>query len=159
MSKQSIRSDRRAYARGFTTIELVLITVIVGILAALVITTRAGVQQNQRDSERQRDIKELRNGLESYFAQTSHYPTLDELNSSSWRTTNMKPIDNAVFRDPSNKTTVADRLTDKPARGSYAYTVTSASGNTCGNDKNPCTQYTLTASLESGIPFVKKNLN
>ena len=49
--------------RGFTTIEIVLVLVIIGILGTLVLTTRAGVQQNQRNTERQRDIKELRDGL------------------------------------------------------------------------------------------------
>ncbi len=142
--------------RGFTTIELVLVLVIIGILLALVITTRAGVQQNERNTERQRDIKELRNGLESYFAQANQYPTLKDVNSSQWRSSNLKAIEAAVFRDPSS---IEDTLLDKPARKAYAYTVTSASGAPCGTAKDPCTQYTLTATLEGGGTFVKNNLN
>lgn len=141
---------------GFTTIELVLVIVIIGILSALVITTRAGVQQNERNTERQRDIKELRNGLESYFAQADQYPTLKDFNSSQWRTSNLKAIEADVFRDPSN---IEDMLLDKPTRNTYAYTVTSASGAPCGTAKDPCTQYTLTATLEGGGTFVKNNLN
>jgi type II secretory pathway pseudopilin PulG len=145
--------------QGFTSIELILLIVIVGILSALVITTRAGVQQNERDTERQRDIKELRNGLESYFAQTNQYPTLKDFNSSAWRTANMKSIDGEVFHDPSNKSNASQLLVAKPMKDAYAYIVTSASGTDCGTPKSPCTQYSLTATLEAGGTFVKNNLN
>ncbi len=156
--KSKLRSRRGVPIKqaGFTTIELVLVIVIIGILSALVITTRAGVQQNERNTERQRDIKELRNGLESYFAQADQYPTLKDFNSSQWRTSNLKAIEADVFRDPSN---IEDMLLDKPTRNTYAYTVTSASGAPCGTAKDPCTQYTLTATLEGGGTFVKNNLN
>jgi type II secretory pathway pseudopilin PulG len=150
---------KRLGQRGFTTIELVLILVIIGILSALVITTRAGVQQNERDTERQRDVKELRNGLESYFTQTNQYPTLKDLNDPVWRTANMKSIDKEVYRDPSNTGSNSEELVAKPARHVYGYTVTSASGTECGSAKNPCTQYSLTATLEGGGTFVKNNLN
>lgn len=146
--------------RGFTTIELVLVLVIIGILATLVITTRSGVQQNERNTERQRDIKELRNGLESYFTQANQYPTLSDLNSAQWRSANMKSVEADVFRDPSDKSDTAEGiLADKPADAVYAYTVTSASGAPCGTTKDPCTQYSLTATLEGGGTFVKNNLN
>lgn len=141
---------------GFTTIELVLIGVVICILATLIFTTRAGVQQNERNTERQRDVKELRNGLESYFAQNNQYPTLDDLNNSQWRAGNMKSIEPAVFKDPLGTT---DSFADKPAKNIYAYTVTSASGAPCGTAKDPCTQYTLTATLEGGGTYVKNNLN
>lgn len=141
---------------GFTTIELVLVMVIICILLALVVTTRSGVQQNERNTERQRDVKELRNGLESYFAQTNQYPSLKDMNDPQWRSTHMKSIETESFRDPSG---IEDRLADKPARDVYAYTVTSASGAPCGTAKDPCTQYTLTATLEGGGTFVKNNLN
>lgn len=143
-------------ARGFTTIELILVIVVICILLALVVTTRAGVRQNERNTERQRDIKELRNGLEAYFAQNNQYPTLDSLNNANWRTANMKAIDAEVFRDPSAK---SDQLAETPGKAVYSYQVSSASGAACGTAKDPCTQYTLTANLEGGGTFVKNNLN
>lgn len=149
----SIRTIRQG---GFTTIEIVLVLVVIGVLAALVITTRAGVQQNQRDSERQRDIKELRDGLEGYFANANQYPTLANLNDDNWRATNLKALEPNVFQDPSGK---SNKLVDKPAADVYTYSVTSASGAPCGSAATPCTQYTLTATLEGGGTYTKSNLN
>ncbi len=150
---------RRRPQAGFTTIELVLILVVIGILLTLVINTRSGVQQNERNSERQRDIKELRNGLEGYFANTNRYPTLQELNDQAWRATHLKTVEAGVFKDPSNNVAGDGQFTDKPADDTYVYSVTSASGEPCGSAQTPCTQYTLTANLEGGGSFTKNNLN
>lgn len=148
--------NQRSNQRGFTTIEIVLVLIVIGVLAGLVITTRAGVQQNQRDSERQRDIKELRDGLEGYFANANQYPTLANLNDESWRAANLKALEPSVFQDPSSK---SDKLVDKPTPKAYTYSVTSASGAPCGSANTPCTQYTLTATLEGGGTYTKSNLN
>lgn len=147
---------RRRWNRGFTTIELLLILVIIGILATLVFTTRAGVQQNERNNERQADIKELRDGLEGYFAANNRYPTLDEFNDTTWRSSHLKALEPEVYRDPSGQT---NQLVDKPQANAYTYSVTSASGTPCDSAKNPCTQYTLTATLEGGGTYTKNNLN
>lgn len=141
---------------GFTIIELVVVIVIIGILLALIVSTHAGVARSERNTERQRDIAELRDELEAYYAQNNFYPTLTELNSSSWRASNMKGLDDSVFQDPSSSST---SLVAKPAPDVYAYAVTSAKGTACDDNKTPCTQYTLTATLEGGGTFVKNNLN
>ena len=154
MNTATLRS--KASQRGFTTIELILVLIVVGILAAFVITSRAGVQQNQRNAERQNDIKELREGLETYFANANQYPTLANLNDNAWRSTNLKSLDPGTFQDPRGKT---NQLVDKPVANSYTYSVTSASGAPCGSAATPCTQYTLTATLEGGGTFTKSNLN
>jgi len=133
-----------------------LVLVIIGILATVVFTTHSGVQQNKRNTERQADIKEMRDGLEGYFAATNRYPTLAELNDATWRSTHLKALEQAVFNDPSGNN---DRFVDKAQTNTYTYSVTSASGTPCDNAKNPCTQYTLTATLEGGGTYTKNNLN
>lgn len=152
----SFKPKRLTSQSGFTVIELVLVIIIIGILLALIISTRAGVQQNERNTERQRDVKELRDVLEAYYSQHNQYPTLANMNDGKWRSTNMKALEADVLKDPSSND---GKLADKPAKNIYAYSVTSASGTTCDNTKSPCTQYTLTATLEGGGTFVKNNLN
>ena len=151
-------SPRSREQSGFTTIELILLVVVIGILVTLIVTTRAGVQQKQRNAERERDVKELRDGLEGYFAGNNRYPSLAELNNAGWRSTHLKALEGDAFRDP----LASDGgLTAKPQTNVYAYSVTSASGTECGSDqgKPPCTQYTLTATMEGGGIYTKTSLN
>ncbi|MEO8863266.1 MAG: prepilin-type N-terminal cleavage/methylation domain-containing protein, partial [Candidatus Saccharimonadales bacterium] len=42
--------------QGFTIVELLIVIVVIGILAALVITTFTGIQQKGRDTERTTDL-------------------------------------------------------------------------------------------------------
>jgi type IV pilus assembly protein PilA len=49
--------------RGFTIVELLIVIVIIGILAALVITTYSGIQKKARDTERKTDVNALHRSL------------------------------------------------------------------------------------------------
>src|SRR5437588_436170 len=66
--------------QGFTIVELLIVIVVIGILAALVITTFTGIQQKARNTERQTDIKALHGQVEAYYAQNGKYPTLANMN-------------------------------------------------------------------------------
>lgn len=141
--------------QGFTIVELLIVIVVIGILAALVITTFTGIQQKSRNTERTTDIKSLHQSLESYFAQENKYPTLAQFNDSSWRDlNNFKGLDADAFKDPQG---TAQAVVATPAAGSYAY-VTSPAG--CDNAGTAdCTSYVLTATLEGAAAHVKNSLN
>ena len=66
--------------QGFTIVELLIVIVVIGILAALVITTFTGIQQKARDTERETDIKALQGQIEAYYAQNGNYPTRTNVN-------------------------------------------------------------------------------
>jgi len=51
---------------GFTLIELLVVISIIGILAALALTSYGGAQKQARDTQRRSDLAQYRNGLESY---------------------------------------------------------------------------------------------
>jgi Tfp pilus assembly protein PilE len=142
--------------RGVTVIELLVLLVIIGILAGLIISTHAGIAEKERNTERQRDVGELRDELEAYYSQYNKYPALAQVNNASWRQANMKGLDREVLRDPSSS---SYKLAAMPAKDVYAYTVTSPSGKACDDVTITCTQYTLTATLEGGGTYVKNNLN
>jgi type II secretory pathway pseudopilin PulG len=111
---------------------------------------------NAKDVERQTDIKSLYAQIEAYYAQNGKYPTLANLNDSTWLSTNMKGLDSGALRDPSG---TSSKILAKPASGSYSYDVQASDGAACDNVSKDCTYYTLTAKLSSGISYSKYNLN
>src|SRR5690606_30027571 len=87
--------------KGFTIIELLIVIVVIGILAALVITTFAGIQERARNTERETDIKAIHSQLESYYAQgAASYPTLANLQDNSWVGSNLRGIDLGALTAP-----------------------------------------------------------
>jgi type II secretion system protein G len=144
--------------QGFTIVELLIVIVVIGILAALVITTFTGIQQRARNTERQTDIKAIHGQVEAYYAQNGRYPTLDNMNDATFRSTNMKGLDAEALKDPKD-TAATPVLVAAPAANVYAYDVERAGGGTCDNATNDCAEYTLTATNEGGGTFEKTNLN
>ena len=62
--------------KGFTLVEMIIVTVIIGILAGIVITVIniPRVQAKSRDSKRIGDLKRIQTALELYFADNRVYP-------------------------------------------------------------------------------------
>ena len=62
--------------KGFTLVEMIIVTVIIGILAGIVITVIniPRVQARSRDSKRIGDLKMIQTALELYFAENRQYP-------------------------------------------------------------------------------------
>lgn len=61
---------------GFTIVELLIVIVIIGILAALVIVAYNGIQQRARNTARITSAKELQKLLSAYIAQEGKYPSI-----------------------------------------------------------------------------------
>lgn len=141
---------------GFTIVELLIVIIVIGILAGLVITTFTGIQQKTRNTERQTDIKAIHGQVEAYYAQEGKYPTLDNLNSDTWRASNMKGLDKEALRDPKS---TSYTLASTPAANVYSYAVAASDDSACDNSTNDCSKYTLTATYEGSGTFAKSNLN
>lgn len=140
----SIKSKQQ----GFTIVELLIVIVVIGILAALVITTFTGIQKKARDTERQTDIKAVHSQLEAYYAQNGSYPALAEVN-----TTTLKGLDADALTAP-NSTTAIDSSAATTSK--YSYSPSPAGCTTAAGD---CTSYTLSAALEGGGTYDKNSLN
>lgn len=165
MGKISMRIQRKDQS-GFTIVELLIVIVVIGILAALVITTFSGIQQKARDTKRQTDVRALHSQLEAFYAQNGNgYPVLVDINTASWRTANMKGLDAAALCDPDASATENCALVAAPAADSYAYQVFQSDGSTActAGTGETCEKYILTATLEGTIDgsdtYVKNSLN
>ena len=128
---------------GFTVVELLIVIVVIGILAALVLNTFSGIQARARDAERKTDLNALHTQLEVYYNDNGFYPTLANIT-----TANLAGLDPEALNDPSG-----DALHDGTGTGDYSYSCTAGGGG--------CTSYTLSADMESSTPdpFTKASLN
>lgn len=151
--------------RGFTIVELLIVIVVIGILAALVITTFTGIQQKARNTERQTDINAIHGQVEAYYAQNGRYPTLANLNDGTFRTANMKGLDADALKDPKG---TAQTLVGAAAASAYSYAALTAGAGACTNVDPPavatdCASYTLTATYEGQVggasTYAKTSLN
>jgi len=87
-------------AIGFTIVELLIVIVVIGILAAITIVAYNGIQLRARDAERQADINAVDKKLAEFRIVSGYYPRYDDMvdNSLSWVHTNLVGLpDNAMI--------------------------------------------------------------
>ena len=114
-----------------------------------------GVQTKADDTRLQTNLLAVDTQVEAYNATNGSYPTLAEVNSASWRATNMKGMDPTALEGiPGGP----QMLAAAPGKGSIAYQPTTATGTPCSTS-GKCTGFTLTAILSDGTPYTKTALN
>lgn len=144
---RSLKSYKRQ--EGFTIVELLIVIVVIGILAALVITTFTGIQQRARNTERETDIKAMHGQVEAYYAENGYYPTLAVLVAP------LPGLDAEALMAPGTGATEVDAAAATTTK--YQYNPTPANCDNTGT--NLCTDYTLDADLEgNGANFTKTGL-
>jgi Tfp pilus assembly protein PilE len=127
-----------------------------GILIAIVLSTYAGIQARSRNNQRTATIRTLQEHIESFYSQNMFYPSLNDLNNSSWVAANMKGLSVSSYQDPSWTNAVKactvnghPVLIAKSQNGCYGYWPTN-NGASCENNDTTCNDYTLSATLEQG---------
>ncbi len=68
----SVRTTTRSH--GFTIVELLIVIVVIGILAALVLNSYSGVQRNARNAQTAHAIEAYKKGLMAYAVLNGAYP-------------------------------------------------------------------------------------
>ena len=141
--------------KGFTIVELLIVIVVIGILATLVIVTFSGIQQKGRDSQRKTDINAVAGHVSAFYADKGYYPTLNDLNNATWRSTNTKGLDAEALKDPKGTTAALANATTATAYGYVASGGTACDNGQPSSETNACEAYTLTATLEAGGTYSK----
>lgn len=128
--------------RGFTIVELLIVIVVIGILAALVLNSFRGVQERARDTERRTDTNSIATQLEVYYTDNAGYPVFTgEVNTDSWITANLKGADLNAWRAPNlSANSMVNSAT--PTKNQYGYTPLDADGTTACT-VNPCAKFKI----------------
>ena len=152
----------RKQESGFTIVELLIVIVVIGILAALVLNTFQGVQARARNTERKTDINALHTHLEVYYNDNGSYPSgsatdttcgSDGATSCALSTVIFTGLDGEALNDPGGTAINVVSSAPTPANGLYYYFPTSCTAGAC-------TGYTLYANLEDETAaYTKTALN
>ncbi|HEX9679565.1 MAG TPA: type II secretion system protein [Candidatus Saccharimonadales bacterium] len=147
---------------GFTIVELLIVIVVIGILAALVLNTFQGVQARARDTERRTDLNSIATQLEAYYADFGHYPDNSTATTCGDGTGSCdisvvmptRGLDADALVDPNQGQTNVNTSADA-GDGEYYYDLT---GATCSGGQ--CGSFVLSTTLESdGSVYTKNSLN
>ncbi|MFZ2835796.1 MAG: prepilin-type N-terminal cleavage/methylation domain-containing protein [Candidatus Saccharimonadales bacterium] len=66
----------RSSGNGFTIVELLIVIVIIGILAAITIVAYNGIQNRARDAQRKSDLSQIAKALQMYKLDNGSYPSI-----------------------------------------------------------------------------------
>ena len=142
---------------GFTIVELLIVIVVIGILAALVLNTFQGVQARARDTERTTDVNALHTQYEVYFNDQGYYPTY----AVAADAVNFPGLDTEALNDPNNNGLQNGAV---PAVNSTDHSYYYQANNPVGCDNaavaTQCIDYSLGVVKESdGTQYFKNSLN
>lgn len=75
MRHLGVRARGNVHPRGFTIVELLIVIVVIGMLAAITIVAYNGVQQRARVASQTADLDRLGKQAMLFYAENSRYPT------------------------------------------------------------------------------------
>ncbi len=80
--------------KGFTIVELLIVIVVIGVLAAVTIVAYNGIQTRARQAKMQQDISSVRKLVEAYNVENGQYPVTNASLNPNWGTETARTDDN-----------------------------------------------------------------
>ena len=125
-----IRTARGEREGGFTLVELLVVVIIIGILAAVAIPVFLNQREKGYDAQAKHDLRNLATLQETYLTDQQHYGTLAQLTAAPYNyqtSPNSGAMATVVkWRDSSDALTT----TQSAATGGYVLCTTADSGKT-----------------------------
>lgn len=139
---------------GFTILELIVVTLVIGLLVTLLLVTLSGIKQSTRNNQRQTDIDLVASHLETYNARNTFFPMLADLNDADFVSKELKGLDREATHDPSAAGQESDYqfVAGDATKTKYGYVPTKDDGSKCDNKivGDECTKFTLSYQEEGG---------
>jgi len=79
--------SNRNSPRGFTLIELMVITAIIGLITATLVTNVIGTKKGARDSQRKHNFVQMQTALQAYYEDNGRFPDADnqhQIDGAPW---------------------------------------------------------------------------
>jgi prepilin-type N-terminal cleavage/methylation domain-containing protein len=156
-------SLKKKSASGFTIVELLIVIVVIGILAALVLNSFRGVQERARDTKRRTDVNSQASQLEVYYTDNGHYPLFSQVSADSFITQNFKGADLNAWRAP-NQSSNSMTNSATPTKDQYGYQGLTDDGsgnatttNCSAADASDCAHFKLFWKSEKSATVVEKD--
>ena len=145
-------TQRLSSEHGYTIVELVMIIVIIGILAAMVTFALPGTKTNAEDTERDSDVKTVSRHLETKYQResTTNFPTYPGTTGVAAEVTSLQnrglgDAAKAPNQTSSSVSAAASTADQTPSINSYVYQPFTSTGTLCTtpSSSNPCVKYRL----------------
>lgn len=117
-----MHNDSHNGARGFTIVELLIVVVVIGILAAITLVAYSTIQLNARDSDRKQDIATIKKSLLLYQVENGGVqatPTYSGTGPGGWDSSDranwlsfLRPAYGTMPVDPVNESFVSPPALD-----------------------------------------------
>jgi prepilin-type N-terminal cleavage/methylation domain-containing protein len=152
---------------GFTIVELLIVIVVIGILAAITIVAYNGIQTRARTAEKVSDLSAVMTQLEMFYGDKGYYPRIDRLSPSNidtTRTTLFQNVGYGMFIAPGSTQPKSSFIgyVGGMTPDQYTYKSWTASGTQCDNatttpDESVCVKYSVWYLADSTGTAVQRN--